>query len=597
MPKTYDSLAEFQRDYQYDLSNPNMHLGEGSYAIVVRAFDNQHNKWVALKIGKDLMQEYEAAKNLNHRNIANYEACYHINDRNIGPRDYAVMQLYQEGSLRVLLQKTTLLETQKKELVRGILEGLQYLHAQKRIHRDLKPGNILITQLPNGNYRPQITDFGLTKLVNQNDYIDGSDVQLSDGRGTASYKAPEQIVGETAHYNLDLWAFGVILYEIITGERPFKRGTEGSDKQRDTELERQIKNVALPPNLLSVPQPYQAMIRRCLVKDIHQRVRKASELLQMLDENEPKTDEPAPIKPPPAKPTPPKPTPEPTPKPAGLPLWGMAAIFGVLLVGGISLRTCSTKQTTPDAGGIAIDSSAVMDSAAAYDPFADQMVLVQGGSFEMGSNEGEGYEKPVHRMNVNSFYMGKTEVTQAQWVALMDSNYSHFKGCDNCPVEQVSWNDAQAFIEKLNAQTGKTYRLPTEAEWEYAAGGGSTNRTRFGNGRDILDPEQANFNSSAANKITYSVAGQYRQKTTPVGSFATNALGLYDMSGNVYEWCADWYKGYAGSSGIPDYTNQYRVWRGGGWNFDPQCCRVARRNYNSPSSRSYGVGFRLALSP
>ncbi len=121
-------------------------------------------------------------------------------------------------------------------------------------------------------------------------------MQLSDGRGTASYKAPEQIAGETAHYNLDLWAFGVILYEITTGERPFKRGSTGTDQQRDNELYRQIQNVALPQQLNTIAQPYQAMIRRCLIKDIHQRTRKEDELLGLLEGNkepepEPKTDE------------------------------------------------------------------------------------------------------------------------------------------------------------------------------------------------------------------------------------------------------------------------------------------------------------------
>ncbi len=146
MPKIYNSLNEFQRDYQYDLSDKTTHLGEGSYGLVVKAYDNENNKWVALKIGKDLMREYEAASSLNHRNIAKYEACYRINDRNIGQRDYAIMQLYTAGNLANLLQTTTLADVQKRELIRGILEGLQYLHAQKRIHRDFKPANILIAQ-------------------------------------------------------------------------------------------------------------------------------------------------------------------------------------------------------------------------------------------------------------------------------------------------------------------------------------------------------------------------------------------------------------------------------------------------------------------
>lgn len=289
MSNTYQTLSTFQKDYQYDLSDKDSFLGEGSYGIVVEAYDHENNKKVALKIGKDLMQEFAAAKTLSHRNIAKYEACYRIADSSIGERDYAIMQLYPDGNLSQLLEKVKegkkqLSAIQLKELVRGILEGLQYLHQNKRIHRDFKPSNILISTLPNGNYRPLIADFGLTKVVGENDYVEGSDVELSDGRGTASYKAPEQIEGENAHYNLDLWAFGVILYEIITGERPFKRGDKGSEQSKMTVLFDQIKAVQIPEQINIIPEPYQSIIRRCLVKDIHDRVRKEEELLDLLDD-------------------------------------------------------------------------------------------------------------------------------------------------------------------------------------------------------------------------------------------------------------------------------------------------------------------------
>ena len=215
------------------------------------------------------------------------------------------------------------------------------------------------------------------------------------------------------------------------------------------------------------------------------------------------------------------------------------------------------------------------------DPFADQMVYVSGGSFDMGSNEGEAEEKPVHEVVVGDFLMGQYEVTQAQWQAVMGNNPSYFENCDNCPVENVSWNDVQEFLTKLNTQTGKNYRLPTEAEWEYAAGGGASNRTRFGNGQDILDHDEANFENS------------YRAKTIPVGSFGPNTLGLYDMSGNVWEWCDNWYKGYPGSSDVYDFTNSARVLRGGGWDNGSEFGRVANRNGNDPTDRYGDSGFRL----
>jgi serine/threonine protein kinase len=284
MKKMYSNLTTFQKDYQYDLSDKESILGEGSYGVVVEAYDHDNNKKVALKIGKDLMHEFNAAKNLSHRNIAKYESCYSIIDSSVGLKDYAIMQLYPEGNLSELLKKVKLNPTQLKDISRGILEGLQYLHSNNRIHRDFKPTNILVTKLPNGSYRPLIADFGLTKVIGENDYIENTTVELSDGRGTASYKPPEQIVGENARYNLDLWAFGVILYEMILGERPFKMGENGSENSRMKILFDQIKSVQIPEQINSIQEPYQSIIRRCLVKDINERVRKEEELLDLLDE-------------------------------------------------------------------------------------------------------------------------------------------------------------------------------------------------------------------------------------------------------------------------------------------------------------------------
>jgi len=217
------------------------------------------------------------------------------------------------------------------------------------------------------------------------------------------------------------------------------------------------------------------------------------------------------------------------------------------------------------------------------------MVSISGGSFTMGGPGGDPDELPAHQVTVSGFQMGKYEVTQAQWQAVMGSNPSGFQGCPSCPVESVSWDDVQAFIRKLNTLTGQTYRLPTEAEWEYAAGGGSSGRTKFAG----TDSE-----GSLGGYAWYSANSG--SKTHPVGQKSPNRLGLYDMSGNVWEWCSDWYGPYpSGAQTNPRGANSGsgRVSRGGYWGSVASLCRVAGRSRYSPGSRHDNLGFRLARTP
>lgn len=216
-----------------------------------------------------------------------------------------------------------------------------------------------------------------------------------------------------------------------------------------------------------------------------------------------------------------------------------------------------------------------------------EMVYIQGGTFQMGSNESDD-EKPVHSVTVGSLYMGKYEVTQKQWEAIMDNNPSSFSGCDNCPVERVSWNDVQEFIQKLNQRTGKDFRLPTEAEWEYAARGGNQSRGYTYSGSNNVD-EVAWYTSNSGSK------------THPVGQKRANELGLYDMSGNVWEWCSDWYgSDYYRSSPATNpkgpSSGPYRVYRGGSWGSIPEGCRAAIRG-SAPADRGIDLGFRLVYVP
>ena len=220
----------------------------------------------------------------------------------------------------------------------------------------------------------------------------------------------------------------------------------------------------------------------------------------------------------------------------------------------------------------------------------DGMVLVQGGTFTMGSPPTEkdrSDDETQHSVTLSPFYMGKYEVTQAEWVKVMGNNPSNFKNCDQCPVENVSWDDIQEFLKKLNAQTGKKYRLPTEAEWEYAARGGQAG-ARDGfvyAGSNNID-EVAWYSSNS------------NSKTHPVGGKKANQLGLYDMSGNVWEWCSDWYGTYpTGAQTDPKGADSgvLRVLRGGSWLTIPRSCRAANRYNDWPSLRGSLLGLGVGL--
>lgn len=219
-----------------------------------------------------------------------------------------------------------------------------------------------------------------------------------------------------------------------------------------------------------------------------------------------------------------------------------------------------------------------------------EFVFVKGGCFEMGDTFGDGTtdEKPVHEVCVDDFYLGKYEVTQGQWEKVIGNNPSSFRGRDN-PVEQVSWNDVQQFIDRLNNQSSRKYRLPTEAEWEYAA--------RSGGKRDKFS---GTSQESELGQYAWYISNSGTQ-THPVGQKKPNGLGLHDMSGNVWEWCADWYDGnYYKNSLKNDPTGPSSgimlVIRGGSWGDSPRGVRAAYRYRDDPAYRNSSSGFRLGLS-
>ena len=226
------------------------------------------------------------------------------------------------------------------------------------------------------------------------------------------------------------------------------------------------------------------------------------------------------------------------------------------------------------------------DQTFAVNGVSFKMVKVGGGTFQMGSNDSEAYsnEKPVHSVTLSDYYIGETEVTQALWMAVMGNNPSKWKG-DNLPVEQVSWDECRTFIGKLNSLTGKNFRLPTEAEWEYAARGGrKSNGYKYSGSNTLGNVAWYTDNSGS--------------QTHSVKAKQANELGLYDMSGNVWERCQDWFGSYSsGSQTNPTgpTTGSGRVIRGGSWSGDAGYCRVSGRYSIAPDNRDGYLGLRLAL--
>jgi formylglycine-generating enzyme required for sulfatase activity len=224
------------------------------------------------------------------------------------------------------------------------------------------------------------------------------------------------------------------------------------------------------------------------------------------------------------------------------------------------------------------------------------MVFVEGGTFTMGCTPEQEpdcwdyHERPAHQVTLtNSYYIGKYPVTQAQWIAVMGNNPSEFIGNTQHPVEYVSWDEVQTFITTLNTLTGRTYRLPTEAEWEFAARGGNSSLGYKYSGSDNID-DVAWYSANSGGT------------THPVGTKSSNELGIFDMSGNVWEWVNDWYGSYTSTAktnptGPPPVFGYSRVFRGGSRSSGARDCRVSNRYSDPPDRRYIDLGFRLALSP
>jgi len=578
-----------------------------------------------------------------------------------------------------------------------VLGALQSAHGQGMLHRDIKPGNILVAD----DSTVKVADFGLVKVMGIGDDVSIDEARsrlsisaVSDARGagigltalgspigTFDYMSPEQYRGERdLDERTDVYSFGMTLYRMLTGRlaRAFAKPPSSYCPDIPEELDTvcikclaeepgdRFRNVAeIMEVLITIKKNAETALRKAAVLDQRQAEEERRRMEAAAESQRREAEEIAARRPDRKRRKDRKHSPEPerAPRKSGGTFKWIAVLLAVLTVAGglfyayhqekdkrlaAERARVMAEQEAQDKSRLAVETEkqrieserraalqADVDrkkreeeavrrqaeeerkrrEAAARVPKPGQMktvdlgggvklelVWVPFGEFTMGSPSSESGrdndEGPQHRVRITrGFWMGKYEVTQSQWESVIGSNPSHFKDAGgSAPVESVSWDDCQDFLQKLSSRTGKTFRLPTEAEWEYACRAGTETTFHYGSS---LSSTQANFNGN----YPYGGAskGPYLNKTASVGSYRSNAFGLYDMHGNVYEWCQDWYgENYYQSSTTRDplgpSSGSSRVRRGGSWNYLARYCRSAGRFGRTPDYRSYYGGFRIVLS-
>jgi len=628
-------------------------LGRGGMGMVYKCFDETAEIEIALKTlppelshnaqeMNDVKRNFRLVHNLHHPNIASYNT---LEQDNSNGNYYLVMECVMGEDLRSWIRRKHADDGLPLEnvlpIIRQVASALDYAHEQNIIHRDIKPGNIMVDSIG----LVKVLDFGLAAQIQTS----MTRVSMSDGEmsGTASYMAPEQWHGWKQDAAADQYALAVMAYEMLAGHLPF-------DNPIMSVLREAVLNDTAKP-IASLPEYAQAAIERAMSKDPGKRFKKCSDFVEALSGKnaEPASsssapaEKPAPVRqntppppvqppaPPPAPPvqwqTPPSPPPAPEPAPVprneskkkdrgGRPkrrvkrLYVFAffvCIAGIVFVsrGGdvdflkdwfvaiVSLFSPNSKTSSSGASG----DEEVLDEVVTVklsNGSKLELVRVSPGSFEMSADDGENsdyFEQPHEATLERVFYIDRTEVTQMQWKNVMGSlpdmlTIDKYKG-DDLPVVCVSWNDAMAFCEKLNdmgkAPKGWKFTLPTETQWEYAARGGDRSKHYKYSGSDDLD--EAGWHS-----------GNSGMKMHPVGTKLANELGLYDMSGNAFEWCLDSFvddsrKVTAEFTLDNDDDGAKRATRGGCWILPEKFSRLSCRSFNDCNDMRNELGFRPVL--
>ena len=496
------------------------------------------------KLKKKFLEEARSLYKMKHPGIVRVIDVFEEN----GTAYYAMEYIDGESLGDLVKRKGKLPEAEVVGYIRQVAEALKYVHSLNRLHLDIKPGNIML----NKDGKAVLIDFGASKHY---DDETGENTSTLLGINTKGYAPVEQVNQSFRSFSpaTDIYALGATLYKLLTGITP-----------PDANLLMAKEKVLTPlPSYIS-PSTRHAVeaAMQLLRKNRPQSVKEWLAIL--IDEEETNVEIDVP-----------EPEPGPRPEPIKQLKWIAAGVVAVILVSIVIWRPWEPNQP------IIIPANPITVNGVTFN-----MIKVDGGTFTMGASSEmtnpDNEEKPTHQVTLSSYYIGESEVTQALWTAVMGDNPSWFKG-DNLPVESVSWEDCQTFIGKLNGLTGKRFRLPTEAEWEYAARGGKgSNHTQYSGGSMIDDVAWYDGNSGS--------------KTHPVKAKKPNELGLYDMSGNVWEWCEDLYGSYSSGNPTGPDSGSCRVFRGGCCYNGERNCRSSNRGYDSPGYRNYYLGFRLALS-
>ena len=532
------------------------------------------------------LKEARTMAELKHKGVVSVSDVFEEN-----ATAYYVMDYIEGQSLE---DKGTLSESAALKYIDQVAQALKYIHDKGILHLDIKPANIMIDQEDNA----VLIDFGISKH-----YDGGGEATSTTTVGySAGYSPIEQMTpGGLKQFtpSTDIYALGATIYKIISGTKP----PASTDLADDATLTK--------PDGMS--QALFCTVSKCMEQKRKDRPQTMDEVIALLNK-EPNQSAPS------------LNLPNPSPSPKFDPKFRKVffVIIGLAIVIGVSVftfqrlskpteKTEATPQifekteTTPET---LIEIPGVEYSSFNVNGVQFKMVKVEGGTFQMGCTSEQGcdaYYKQVevlkklnaalgedtcdydhvtvHSVTLSDYYIGQTQVTQELWQVVMGNNPSYFKGDNQRPMENVSWNDCQEFIEKLNRLTGKNFRLPTEAEWEYAARGGNKSKGYKYSGSNDADAVAWYDDNSGG-------------KTHAVATKQANELGLYDMSGNVLEWCQDWYDYYTSrSQSNPKGANtgSSRVLRGGRWRYDARYVRVSYRDYGTPDLRYCDYGLRLAL--